>query len=449
MGFNNMKIMLKRSHSAALLRDIGADLLFCPFTAITYSEPRIPTVCTIYDLTHKTYPEFFAPEELASREHLFIETCCRASAFAATSDHSREVAIRHGQIDPSTIRTIHLRLAHRSATPTLPTNERNLLKQLGLVKKRFLVYPANFERHKNHEMLLVAFGIACQNELHNDIFLVCPGASGARQDWLRDAARRINLSGRVLFPDQLSDAELSVLIANSAGMIFPSLYAESSLPIIEAMAVGIPIACSRIPPLLEIAADAALFFDPRIPTQIAQAMISLAEDHFLRAQHTRIGRRRALEFSDTERMAREYLNLFHFTLNMEKHKKNCLTGAHSDGWASRSLVIQVAPGTCGRTLEIEFFVPEWLPQTDVTVRTYKSGKSQGNPLGLARGKNTTLSVPVKRKGGRYEIQISPSFVPALSGHGPDQRELSVLLQKCDLATADGSCIELIPKRVSV
>src|SRR5262245_46069467 len=54
-GFN---AALNGSGSVALLRSMDADLLFCPFTAPNYFEPGIPVVCTIYDLQHKTYPEF-------------------------------------------------------------------------------------------------------------------------------------------------------------------------------------------------------------------------------------------------------------------------------------------------------------------------------------------------------------------------------------------------------
>jgi hypothetical protein len=49
---------LKRKTSGAVLRNLGVDLLFCPFTAPTYFERGIPTVCTIYDLQYKTYPNF-------------------------------------------------------------------------------------------------------------------------------------------------------------------------------------------------------------------------------------------------------------------------------------------------------------------------------------------------------------------------------------------------------
>ena len=65
--------MLIQGGSGGLLRDMDVDLLFCPFTAPTYFEPGIPTVCTIHDLQYKTYPEFFAKEDVSHREHTFLE----------------------------------------------------------------------------------------------------------------------------------------------------------------------------------------------------------------------------------------------------------------------------------------------------------------------------------------------------------------------------------------
>ncbi len=64
-----LKGALKRSGSVSLLRDLGANLLFCPFTAPTYFEPGVPMVCTIYDLQYKMYPEFFAVEDDVAHRH--------------------------------------------------------------------------------------------------------------------------------------------------------------------------------------------------------------------------------------------------------------------------------------------------------------------------------------------------------------------------------------------
>jgi glycosyltransferase involved in cell wall biosynthesis len=311
-----LKTTLKRGGSGALLRDMSVDLLFCPFTAPTYFEPGIPTVCTIYDLQYKTYPEFFAAEDVAHRERTFIEAC-RLATLTAISDYSRDSAIAHGSLDPARIRTIHLRMAQRVAPGV--ENDKGVLARLGLIPQQYLIYPANFWKHKNHEMLLTAFGMACRGGLAADIKLVCTGAPAARQEWLISAARTMDLGDRVLFPGYLPNAALAALMANCTGVVFPSLYEGFGLPVIEAMALGVPVACSNTTSLPEVAADAAILFDPRVPTQIAQAMISLMENEALRARLIQAGLRRAAEFSDTGRMAREYWELFQDAWANEKH----------------------------------------------------------------------------------------------------------------------------------
>lgn len=439
-----LNALLKRKGSASLLRELNADLLFCPFTGLTYFEPGIPAVCTIYDLQYKTYPEFFSIAEVAHRDATFIEACRRATALAAISDYSRDSAIAHGSLDQERIRTIHLRMAQRIASG-VPNDDGALLRH-ALAPRRYLIYPANFWKHKNHEMLLTSFGIACSDGLPVDIKLVCTGAPGARQEWLASAAFGMNLADRVVFPGFLPNAELAALMANCSGMVFPSLYEGFGLPVIEAMAAGVPVACSNSTSLPEVAADAAILFDPRVPTQIAQAMIALVENTGLRAQLVGAGRQRATEFSDSARMAREYWELFMFAL-ANGRSENLLTGAYADGWIGSCLNIQVAPSESAQTLEIEFLAPEWLPQARLTVQASLAGKRQGAPIVFNRGTNGTLSLPMGLTGGCYEVSIGPTFVPARAGHGDDQRELSAMLQRCGIVRANGAYITLLGERV--
>jgi glycosyltransferase involved in cell wall biosynthesis len=440
-----LNMTLKRCGSGSLLRDMSVDLLFCPFTAPTYFESGIPMVCTIYDLQYKIYPEFFAAEDVAHRERTFIEACRRATRLTAISNYSRDSAIAYGNIDPSRIRTIYLRMAQRIVSSAV--NDKGVLAHYGLTPQRYLIYPANFWKHKNHEMLLTAFGMACHGGLAADIKLVCTGAPGARQEWLMSAARSMNLGDRVVFPGYLPNDELASLLANSSGMLFPSLYEGFGLPVIEAMAAGVPVACSNTTSLPEVAADAVIFFDPRIPTQIAQTMFSLVKNDALRARFIQAGLQRAAEFSDSTRMAREYWELFQTALSDQKHV-NMLTGVYADGWTGPILNIQVGPDASAQTLEIEISAPEWLPYPHLTVQTTRHGNLQGNPLVFDRGTNAVLSLPMEPTGGCYEVRIAPSFVPAhLVGHGDDQRELSLLLQRCGIVHADGKRIELFPDKV--
>jgi glycosyltransferase involved in cell wall biosynthesis len=255
---------------------MGVDLLFCPFTAPTYFEPGIPTVCTIYDLQYKTYPEFFAAEDVAHREHTFIEACRRASALTAISDYSRDSAITHGNLAPERIRTIHLRMAKRIAPGV--ENGKVILDRLGLVPKRYLVYPANFWKHKNHEMLLTAFGIACHEGLPADIKLICTGAPGTRQAWLMNAARTMNLGNRILFSGYLPSIELAALMTNCTGVVFPSLYEGFGLPIVEAQAVGRPVITSNLWSMPEIAGEGACIVDPYDVQSIKSGLMRVIND---------------------------------------------------------------------------------------------------------------------------------------------------------------------------
>jgi glycosyltransferase involved in cell wall biosynthesis len=191
-------------------------------------------------------------------------------------------------------------------------SDKSIFDRLGLASQRYLLYPANFWKHKNHEMFLTAFGIACHEGLPADIKLVCTGAPGVRQAWLASAADAMHLGDRVLFPGYLSTAELAALMANCTAVVFPSLYEGFGLPVLEAMAAGVPVACSNTTSLPEVAGDAAIFFDPKVPDQIAKAMITLAENETFRARLINAGRQRAVEFSDLTRMAKEYWELFEF-----------------------------------------------------------------------------------------------------------------------------------------
>ena len=432
------KIMLS-SHST-LLRNMQVDLLFCPFTAPTYFEPGIPTVCTIHDLQYKTYPEFFSAEDVNHRNRVFVEACKRSTAIAFVSEYSRQVAISYGELQSNSITTIHHRIAQRITAKV--NGNKAIMAQLNLIRQRYLIYPANFWKHKNHEMLLTAFGMARQMGLAADIKLVCTGAPGQRQLWLKKAVESMQLSDCIVFPGYLPEAELGTLLTNSAAMVFPSLYEGFGMPIIEAMAAGVPVACSNTTSLPEVAGSAAIQFDPRIPSQIAEAIIILVQNEALRTQLIQVGLQRATEFSDTGRMATEYWALFQHALVNVKHE-NLLAGVYADGWVGPSLTIYLGPTTEAKTLEIEFLLPQWLPEPFLLFQIIQGGKKQGEPLVFDRGTCATLSIPLALAGENYQINITPTFVPIHTRHGADHRELSAMLQRCFLINPCGQNIDLL------
>ena len=189
----------------------------------------------------------------------------------------------------------------------------------------------------------------------------------------------MNLADRVIFPGYLTDTELAILMVNCAGLIFPSLYEGFGIPVVEAMAAGIPVACSNLTSLPEVVDKAAILFNPRISTEIAKAMIALVEDKTLKEELISAGKIRATNFADADLMAKQYWELFQLALT-ERKQKDCLSGAYEDGWLSASMNVQVASSTTAKSLEVDFFVPDWLPQAKITVKTLRAGKKEGRLL---------------------------------------------------------------------
>ena len=87
----------------------------------------------------------------------------RSTALVAISEYSRQAAIEHGRLDPAHIKTVHLHISQHSLRNA--AQDESILDRLQLVPGRYLIYPANFWKHKNHEMLLTAFGIARRSGL--------------------------------------------------------------------------------------------------------------------------------------------------------------------------------------------------------------------------------------------------------------------------------------------
>lgn len=297
----------KRGRGRSVVSSLGADLLFCPFTAPTFHERSVPMLCTLYDLQFAAYPQFFDSADYAYRRCVLLDAASKATVLAAISDFSRERAIEYTGIAPERIETVYLRMAgrlHRAGD-----GRREVLASLGIEPGNYLLYPANFWKHKQHEMLLTAFGVACHRGLPAGMRLVLTGAPGERRDYLSAAARAMGLGDRVVFPGYVDDEDLGCILQHARGLVFPSLYEGFGLPVLEAMACGVPVACSESTALAEVASGAALLFDPRRPHEVAGAIRRLVLDEALRSDLTARGRTRAAFFSNKAEMVSDYRRL--------------------------------------------------------------------------------------------------------------------------------------------
>ena len=288
---------------------LKTDLLFCPFTAPFFHASNMPTVSVIYDLQFFHYPQFFTFEERCERDRHFKEACRLASRLICISNYVREAVLKQAEISSDRVHAVYIRLSSRLPEKTSQKSE-EILARLNLAAYSFLLYPANFWEHKNHRMLLTAFGIYLARNPKSDMKLLCTGHPCLHMEALENAAKGMKLDERVVFPGYLSTEEYAVLLRSCKAVIYPSLYEGFGMPIVEAMAYGKPVLCSNVTSLPEVAGEAALYFDPKRPQTIVEAISVLEKDEKLVAQLVERGRQRAAQFSSAEQMAREYWKVF-------------------------------------------------------------------------------------------------------------------------------------------
>jgi glycosyltransferase involved in cell wall biosynthesis len=148
--------------------------------------------------------------------------------------------------------------------------------------------------HKNLRRLLDAVARMPGEERP---LVVLPGYPTAHESELRAHAASLHLENDTRFLGWVSAGQLEGLYAAAAAFVFPTLAEGFGLPVLEAMARSVPVACSDIPVLREVAADSALFFDPLAEASIADAITRVLQDRELAARLAAGGPERARGFS--------------------------------------------------------------------------------------------------------------------------------------------------------
>jgi glycosyltransferase involved in cell wall biosynthesis len=299
-------LALKRKRRAAVTRSAAAvaDVMFCPFTAPYFVDPRVPLVSLVHDIQYLDMPRFFEAALGLNRHQNFLDACRLASRLICVSDFVRETVLRYGNVPPDRTLTIHSTVLHAVEAP------RKVARPLGLKTNRYLLYPANVWPHKNHARLLEAFVAFLRSNPNSDLTLVCTGAPGAAADDLVANAQRQLPPGRFAFLGFLDEPDFAALLHACRALVFPSLYEGFGLPILEAMALSKPVLCSNVTSLPEVAGDAALLFDPYDVAQITAAIERLEREPALESSLIARGRQRVAFFGTPEQWAAKYLAAF-------------------------------------------------------------------------------------------------------------------------------------------
>ena len=212
-----------------------------------------PSAITLHDLQHLDLPHLFSRAERAFRELAYHRSARSATIVIAPSAFVRDRAVELLGLDPAGIRVIHHGLDHQRYSPGDEPRE------------EFLLYPARPWPHKNHSGLYEAFALLRRERPELRLVLTGGGHAGP-------APAGVEVRGNV------AAEELVRLYRRAAALVFPSLYEGFGLPPLEAMACGCPVACSVAASLPEVCGDAARYFSPDDPEEIAAATAELLAD---------------------------------------------------------------------------------------------------------------------------------------------------------------------------
>ena len=291
VGGPPLHVLAQLSVLPALARARGLDVMHSPANTGPVQAAGVATVVSLLDLIwlHRA-SEWESSRLVQRRMRAMVAYCVRhadrlfAISRAAADDFVATLGIARERIDVTP-------LGVRRPAPAAVA-EGELRRRLDLQGARVLLCVAQKRPYKNLHRLVRALP-----ELPDDVVLVLPGSPTPYEQELRSLARSLAVEGRVRFPDWLSDGELDGLYRIAAAFVLPSLIEGFGIPVLEAMARGVPVACARVSALPEVAGDAALFFDPERHDELTVAVRRLLDDGELAARLIERGHRRVEQFT--------------------------------------------------------------------------------------------------------------------------------------------------------
>ena len=282
-------------------------LLYTTATSVAFEAGR-PYVAPVHDLQHRLQPHF--PEvsndgERERREYLFRNLTRHATLILVDSDVGREDVLEfYGPfgVEPDRVKVLPFRPPSYLA-PEVSEAERARVRAALHLPERYLLYPAQFWPHKNHLRLVEAVGQLKQRgeEVH---VVLCGSHTGPYRELtfaqMTAAADRLGVTAQVHLPGYVPDDAMSALYAESSGVLMPTFFGPTNIPVVEGWAFGKPVLSSDIRGVREQVGEAGLLVDPTSVEAIAEGVRRLWTDAELCAALVARGRQRLADQSPAD-----------------------------------------------------------------------------------------------------------------------------------------------------
>ncbi|MDB4940082.1 MAG: hypothetical protein JWO40_507 [Candidatus Doudnabacteria bacterium] len=263
------------------------DSLFIMASALPIIHPK-NSIVTIHDIAWDFYPETFGKFTLNYLRFSTWYACRFANKIIAVSEQTKKDLIKKYNLDPAKIAVVYHGFDRNTEMEKGSSEEQRLA---GSLPKKFVLFLSTLQPRKNVIGLIDAF-IELKKEKQIEHSLVLAGGKG----WLYNKIiRKISEHPEVLYIGYVQNR--FEFLKNADLLVQPSFYEGFGMSILDAFAAGVPVACSNVSSLPEVAGEAAIYFNPNSKQEIKQAIYNVLADRSLHDRLAEKGSERLKLFS--------------------------------------------------------------------------------------------------------------------------------------------------------
>ncbi|MCP5053525.1 MAG: glycosyltransferase family 4 protein [bacterium] len=278
-------------------RKLNIDIIF----SLHYTMPYltgIRRVVMIPDMTFYLFPQLHQKIKRLYFKGLIPVSLKRSDRIITISESTKtDILNRFTSLEEEKVAVTHL-----GVSPVEPVPEGRSIQYLesfGLKSKHYFLFVGTLEPRKNITAIIHAFHKVINNRLNRDgtLKLVIAGGKGWFYESIFQTVKEYGLEELVVFTGYVDEEEKQALLKHAYVFVYPSFYEGFGLPILEAMAHGVPVVTGNVSSLPEVAGDAALLMDPNKWEEIAEAMQTLLDDGRLYKELAEKSRKQAESFT--------------------------------------------------------------------------------------------------------------------------------------------------------
>lgn len=267
------------------------DIIHPTYYYASKSSRRGKFIVTVHDMTHEIYEEIYPVQQRVIRAKRKIIP--QADRIIAVSENTKRDIIKFfPDIDPAKISVIY----HGASMPPVSKHEQ-------LLPYDYVLFVGRREMYKNFTRFTQAMKEIMTTNW--DIHVFCAGGGSFTDEEEKSFGE---FSGR-FHQAEMSDEDLSRAYEGAVCFVFPSEYEGFGIPILEAFACDCPVVCAETSSLPEVAGDSAVYFDPHNYADMAEKILEVIDDEYLR-DNLRVAGRERLKFFDWDKAARETLECY-------------------------------------------------------------------------------------------------------------------------------------------